>query len=68
MQQNKIKYFEKPEKKQHKDFISSQNNCVLCGTVLELRHVVDQETHQIKEEAYCQHCEVRTRMRTYQLN
>lgn len=68
MQQNRIQYFENVEKNQHREFIISQNNCVLCGTVLELRHLVDKETGQIKEEAHCTQCEVRTRAKTHNLN
>lgn len=68
MQPNKINYFEKADTPKHREFIISQNNCVLCGTVLELNHISDRVTAAIKEEAYCCQCEVRTRAKIHTLN
>ncbi len=68
MEYSKINYFEKADLPKHREFIISQNNCVLCGTVLELRHRADQSTANIKEEAYCSCCEVRTRAKVHTLN
>ena len=68
MQMQKIQYFEKVEHPKQQEFINAQNHCVLCGTVLELKHVADQAESQIKEEAYCPECEVRTRAKIFALN
>lgn len=68
MEYNKINYFEKADTPKHREFIISQNNCILCGTVLELKHIADRSVSEIKEEAYCTHCEVKTRAKTHMLN
>lgn len=68
MEETKINYFEKTESPKHREFIISQNNCILCGTVLELRHVSDRNVSEITEEAFCSHCDVKTRARTHILN
>lgn len=65
MEDNKLNYFEKIEIPKHRDFIIAQNNCVLCGTVLELRHLVNLDEGQVKEEAYCPCCEIRTRNKNH---
>jgi hypothetical protein len=39
----------------------------LCRNVLELRHVRHDESHLIKEEAFCAECEMRTRAKEYTL-
>ena len=69
---SKVQYFERNELKHHRDFIRSQNNCVLCGTVLELRHLahIDPQSPEpsIKEEAFCAHCDLRTRAKTHVVN
>lgn len=68
MEEQKINYFEKIEHPKHQEFINAQNHCVLCGTVLELNHISDANEGQIKEEAYCPDCDVRTRAKIYSLN
>lgn len=68
MEVQKFDYFEKVDCPQHREFIISQNNCILCGTVLELRHTPDQFTSSIKEEAHCPECEVRTRAKIHTIN
>jgi len=68
MNYNKINYFEKADSQKHREFIISQNNCILCGSVLELKHAVEIESPEIKEEAFCPHCEVKTRAKTHALN
>lgn len=65
---NKLQYFEKSDQPKYRDFIDSQCNCILCGSVLELRHVRSNEQGQIKEEAYCPSCEIRTRAKIFSLN
>lgn len=68
MEYSKINYFEKADQPHHREFIISQNNCILCGTVLELKHIADRESSEVKEEAFCPQCEVKTRNRTHILN
>ncbi|MFN7455063.1 MAG: hypothetical protein ACK5RO_10445 [Pseudobdellovibrionaceae bacterium] len=68
MDLSKIQYFERVDSKKHRDFISSHNNCILCGTVLELQHVAERDRAEIKEEAHCPSCELRTRVKTYTVN
>lgn len=65
MQLGKIHYFEKVETNQHREFINAQNHCILCSNVLELRHVRVDEVKEIKEEAHCPQCDLRTRAKTY---
>lgn len=67
METQKISYFENAQKPSHREFILAQNNCVLCGTVLELHHLKDHEEGEIKEEAFCPACEVKTRNKTHSL-
>ncbi len=61
----KVEYFERIENPLHREFVDSQSNCVLCSTVLELKHQTTQEKIEIKEEAYCPQCEMRTRSKSY---
>lgn len=68
MEYLKINYFEKADSKKHREFIISQNNCVLCGTVLELKHIADRNNSEVKEEAFCPQCDVKTRAKTHILN
>lgn len=68
MEFGKVQYFERVETKTHREFIQAHNNCVLCSSVLELRHMKSNEPTEIKEEAYCPHCDMRTRAKNYTLN
>lgn len=68
MQSQKTQYFEKIEHPKHQEFINAQNHCVLCETHLELKHVADHVEGQIKEEAFCPECDVRTRAKIFALN
>lgn len=68
MEYLKIKYFEKTDLQRYREFIISQNNCILCGTVLSLKHIADRATGEIKEEAYCPQCEIKTRAKIHILN
>ena len=68
MQAQKIQYFEKIEHPKQQEFVNAQNHCVLCGTTLELKHVTQAEESQIKEEAFCPECDVRTRAKIFVLN
>ena len=68
MEAKKISYFENVNHPVHREFIDSQEHCVLCGTALKLNHTADQEEKTIKEEAYCPQCTLRTRAKIYLLN
>lgn len=63
-----LKYFEKIDHPKQQEFINSQNNCVLCTSVLELSHTKSEEQDTIKEVAFCCQCEVRTRAKIFSLN
>lgn len=65
MEIGKIHYFEKVESHTHREFIQAHNHCILCSSVLELRHVRGEEKEEIKEEAYCLQCDLRTRAKVY---
>jgi hypothetical protein len=67
-QQSRLHYFEKVETVLHREFINAHNNCVLCGTVLELRHIRLEDDRAVKEEAHCTHCDLRTRAKVYTLS
>jgi len=68
MELGKIQYFEKVESNQHREFIQAHNHCILCGTVLDLRHIRVENAIEIKEEAHCPQCDLRTRAKIYQLH
>lgn len=68
MDLGKVQYFEKIESSQQKEFLTAHNNCILCGQSLELQHVRGPEEKEIKEEAYCPNCDLRTRAKTYGLH
>ncbi len=67
-QSGQLRYFEKIDHPKQQEFINSQNNCALCGSELELSHLRSEEQGQIKEEAYCGQCEMRTRAKIFSLN
>jgi hypothetical protein len=64
----KVQYFERIETPQHLDFVQNQGHCVLCRNVLELKHFSQKDVNQIKEEAFCSECDVKTRAKIYTLN
>ena len=68
MESNKSHFFEKIETIGHRQYIEEQTNCVLCGSVLELQHIVLDLEYQIREEAFCPHCKVKTRTKTFSIN
>jgi hypothetical protein len=68
METTKMKYFEKIESVKQRDFLNAHNNCTLCGTTLELQHIRVESNSEIKEEAHCRQCELRTRAKIYALN
>lgn len=64
----KIQYFEKIETHSHREFVKIHGHCVLCSTPLELKHVRNDSEAQIKEEAFCVECDVKTRAKIHTLN
>lgn len=68
MDHREISYFEKADSKKHIEFINSQNNCILCGTILEMKYHTLECLDEIREEAYCPHCSVKTRTKTHTMN
>ncbi len=64
----KVQYFERIQTPQHQDFVQNHGHCVLCRNVLELKHFSQKDVNQIKEEAYCIECDVKTRAKVYTLN
>lgn len=63
-----LNVFERINSREHKDFVKSHNDCVLCGTRLELDHLPLAEGPYIKEVAHCPECEIRTRAKIYTLH
>ena len=55
-----ISYYENTESATQKAYLKLQCNCVLCNTALELKYE-NLNTSEIREEATCPQCEVRTR-------
>ncbi len=64
----KIQYFEKIENSKQKAFVEDHSHCTLCGTTLELQHVLRPEKPEIEEKAHCPKCDLRTRTREYTIN
>jgi hypothetical protein len=55
-----ISYFEKPETPSQEAYIKLQCNCVFCNAPLEFKFE-NLDNLEIKEEANCPECEIRTR-------
>lgn len=68
MEAKKLFYFENINHPVHSDFIKSQQQCTLCGTELELKHLKDSTGSTVKEEAFCPQCTLKTRNKIYLLN
>lgn len=68
MEIQKMNYYEKAESRQHREFIKVHSHCILCGTVLELHHIKTDAHSEIKEEAHCPECGIKTRSKIHQLN
>lgn len=62
-----ISYYEKTESANQEAYLKLQCNCVLCGASLELKFETIDKT-EIKEEATCPECEIRTRAKIYSLH
>ena len=48
-------------------YLEDHNTCCLCGTELYLTHVTNFVENQVTEEAFCEHCRIRTRKSDYNL-
>ena len=59
-----ITYYEKADSANQKAYVQLQSNCVLCSTALELKFEAVNEG-EIKEEATCPSCELRTRAKIH---
>ena len=68
MDLGKLQYFEKIENPSQKEFMTEQNNCILCGQPLELLHILIENEVHIKEEASCSHCNLKARAKIFTLN
>jgi hypothetical protein len=68
MNLSKMRYFEKIETPQQKDFLCAQNNCILCSEPLELHHMQLPEADKIKEDAYCNNCDIKARTKDHTLH
>jgi hypothetical protein len=61
-----INYYENTESAKQKAYVKLQCNCVLCSTALELKFETTTDG-EIKEEATCPQCEIRTRAKIHSL-
>ena len=61
-----INYYENTQTTYQKSFVKLQNHCVLCNSALDLKFEPVNEG-EIKEEAHCPQCEVRTRAKVHSL-
>ncbi|WP_409479202.1 hypothetical protein [Pseudobdellovibrio sp. HCB154] len=57
--------YEKTENTFQKAFIALQCNCVLCATPLELKVTSEENSLEIKEEAFCPQCNIRMRSKSH---
>lgn len=48
-------------------FIEDYNQCCICGTNLDFTHVAHFVNNEVKEEAYCSCCNIRTRSLVHSL-
>ncbi len=59
--------YEKTENTFQKAFIALQCNCVLCATQLELKLTSEENSIEVKEEAFCPQCNIRMRSKSHLL-
>lgn len=57
--------YEKTENTFQKAFIALQCNCVLCATQLELKLTSEENSIEVKEEAFCPQCNIRMRSKSH---
>ena len=62
-----ISYYEKADSANQEAYIKLQCNCVLCNSPLELKFE-NLSDNEIKEEANCPECEIRTRAKIHALH
>jgi hypothetical protein len=61
-----VSYYEKTDSTTQADYLRLQCNCVLCNSTLELKFEMLTDG-EIKEEATCPQCEIRTRAKIHSL-
>lgn len=61
-----ITYYENTHSTGQQAYLKLQCNCVLCNSALELKFETISE-NEIKEEATCPECEIRTRAKIHSL-
>ncbi len=61
-----INYYENTKSASQKAYLKLQTNCVLCNSALELKFE-SLSKEEIKEEASCPQCEIRTRAKIHSL-
>jgi hypothetical protein len=61
-----ITYYENPDGAKQTAYLKLQCNCALCSTPLELKFE-NLESGEIKEEANCPSCEIRTRAKIHSI-
>ena len=59
-----IQYYEKADSKTQQAYLKIQCNCVLCNTTLEIKFETISVV-EVKEEAHCPQCEIRTRAKIH---
>lgn len=65
MDLSKVQYFEKIESTGQREYMNSHNNCILCRSALELQHIRTDNSGEIKEEARCPQCDLKTRAKVF---
>lgn len=69
----KYNYFENAGNEKQRDYLKMQNQCMLCGHILELQFEkiddrldsVDEAKEKMREHTYCPECKVQSKSRYY---
>ncbi len=67
IKKEEIKFVEFSKQDYKQAFMDDHTTCCLCGTDLYMTHVTNFVEHQVTEEAFCEHCRVRTRKSEHSL-
>lgn len=63
-----LKRYEKTENTFQRAFVSIQCNCVLCATELQIKITSSEnDTTEVKEEAFCPQCNIRMRSKSHKV-
>ncbi|MCB0414405.1 MAG: hypothetical protein KDD50_08735 [Bdellovibrionales bacterium] len=54
--------------KEHQAFIETQNCCALCGNELKITVESYLCDYNLREEAFCERCEIKTRIKDHKLH